>query len=36
VTAYFKKHGYEKITSYEPFDFVNAYYQRRAEPADTH
>ncbi|MGE4608210.1 MAG: FkbM family methyltransferase [Myxococcota bacterium] len=30
VTAYLDEHGYEVIERYQPFDFVNAYYQRRA------
>lgn len=35
LTKYLKKHGYQKIQRYEPFDEVNTYYSRKQEPVTT-
>ena len=35
LTKYLKKHGYQKIQRYEPFDEINTYYSRKQEPVAT-
>ena len=32
VSTYFKRHGYELIQKYRPFDTVNDYYKRKERP----